>query len=558
MDLTRRSPMFTSSSFTSSYTTSTTSLLILLLCFSVQLTAARNFVHSRDEIKLTAHVTIAQTNCAKNETPIFVHTAAVTEGKYFDRRMTIRKTWAREAKEANLKVIFVIGIPPNATTQAEIKREAATYGDLLHAYLLRVDDDVIVNVPRLSAAIAEGKFRPGLTGQVEVTEAHREPAHKWYMPPRYYHADSYTFIKGFGYLLSTDRLPKLLASMGRYRGFVLDIDDVYVTGVLADYAKIDRHHDVGFRHYCGGDVCVLESSLVIYGCAFSAEAEAMYEEWKREAASKDCGNEVDGGSVAETETTSPNNNSTEMNSANVSSSTSSSNHSYSKLARPSSLSLNRSDENNSSSTAASVEKPISFFSTTTTTAKTPEEMDNRQFSQLLAAGFAAADGNSQTSSGTGSGTAPVISVNKWNKNCDGRNYRHVSAEMVTTNQLVINQTNCAKNETPIFVHTAAVTSGKYFDRRMTIRKTWGKEAKEAGMKAIRAEAKQYGDMLQFNFIEDYYNLTLKAVAELKWAWRHCANSTRYLMKVDDDVLVNVPLLKNWVTEGAFLRASREG
>ncbi len=104
MDLTRRSPMFTSSSFTSSYTTSTTSLLILLLCFSVQLTAARNFVHSRDEIKLTAHVTIAQTNCAKNETPIFVHTAAVTEGKYFDRRMTIRKTWAREAKEANLKV----------------------------------------------------------------------------------------------------------------------------------------------------------------------------------------------------------------------------------------------------------------------------------------------------------------------------------------------------------------------------------------------------------------------------------------------------------------------
>lgn len=332
--------MFTSSSFTSSYTTSTTSLLILLLCFSVQLTAARNFVHSRDEIKLTAHVTIAQTNCAKNETPIFVHTAAVTEGKYFDRRMTIRKTWAREAKEANLKVIFVIGIPPNATTQAEIKREAATYGDLLQfaftenyfnitlkaiaelnwsarhcngsAYLLRVDDDVIVNVPRLSAAIAEGKFRPGLTGQVEVTEAHREPAHKWYMPPRYYHADSYTFIKGFGYLLSTDRLPKLLASMGRYRGFVLDIDDVYVTGVLADYAKIDRHHDVGFRHYCGGDVCVLESSLVIYGCAFSAEAEAMYEEWKREAASKDCGNEVDGGSVAETETTSPNNNSTEV------------------------------------------------------------------------------------------------------------------------------------------------------------------------------------------------------------------------------------------------------
>ena len=79
---------------------------------------------------------------------------------------------------------------------------------------------------------------------------------------------------------------------------------------------------------------------------------------------------------------------------------------------------------------------------------------------------------------------PLFLLLFFTQSCDGRNYRHVSAEMVTTNQLVINQTNCAKNETPIFVHTAAVTSGKYFDRRMTIRKTWGKEAKEAGMKVI--------------------------------------------------------------------------
>lgn len=66
--------------------------------------------------------------------------------------------------------------------------------------------------------------------------------------------------------------------------------------------------------------------------------------------------------------------------------------------------------------------------------------------------------------------------------CYARNYRHVSAELVKTNQLVINQTDCLKNQTAIFVHTAAVTSGKYFDRRMTIRRTWGKEAKDAGFK----------------------------------------------------------------------------
>lgn len=105
MDLTRRSPVFTS--FTPSTTSITTCLLILSL-FLVEQSAARNYVHSREEIKLTGHVTIAQTNCAKNETPIFVHTAAVTEGKYFDRRMTIRKTWAREAKEANFRVCILL------------------------------------------------------------------------------------------------------------------------------------------------------------------------------------------------------------------------------------------------------------------------------------------------------------------------------------------------------------------------------------------------------------------------------------------------------------------
>lgn len=113
MDLTLRPPMSTGSFTTrknipySHFSTSILYFLILLFC-SVEFTSAgwapRKFIHSREEIKLTGHVTIAQTRCAKNETPIFVHTAAHTSGKYFDRRMAIRKTWAREAKEANLKV----------------------------------------------------------------------------------------------------------------------------------------------------------------------------------------------------------------------------------------------------------------------------------------------------------------------------------------------------------------------------------------------------------------------------------------------------------------------
>src|SRR5699024_914773 len=142
---------------------------------------------------------------------------------------------------------------------------------------------------------------------------------------------------------------------------------------------------------------------------------------------------------------------------------------------------------------------------------------------------------------------------------------------------VIPQPGCTRNETPIFVHSVAATSGKYFDRRMTIRRTWGAEAlaqdgEDQGQRfrvifvmgvpfsltgdanqteaALRDEAAQFGDILQFRFIENYYNLTLKAIAELKWAWRHCNNSA-VLLKVDDDVLVNVPMLASLIRSGGI-------
>lgn len=96
------------------------------------------------------------------------------------------------------------------------------------------------------------------------------------------------------------------------------------------------------------------------------------------------------------------------------------------------------------------------------------------------------------------------------------------------------------------------------DRREAIRKTWGRE-KEVDGKKIRTlfllgvaskeeeranyqklleyENHIYGDILQWDFLDSFFNLTLKEVNFLKWLTIYCDN-VRYVFKGDDDVFVS--------------------
>ncbi|XP_048108541.1 UDP-GlcNAc:betaGal beta-1,3-N-acetylglucosaminyltransferase 7 [Alosa alosa] len=98
------------------------------------------------------------------------------------------------------------------------------------------------------------------------------------------------------------------------------------------------------------------------------------------------------------------------------------------------------------------------------------------------------------------------------------------------------------------------------DRREVIRKTWGKEQVIDGRKiktlfllgASSNEAEKanhqklleyedyiYGDILQWDFMDSFFNLTLKETHFLKWFSTYCPG-VRYIFKGDDDVFVSVP------------------
>ena len=58
---------------------------------------------------------------------------------------------------------------------------------------------------------------------------------------------------------------------------------------------------------------------------------------------------------------------------------------------------------------------------------------------------------------------------------------------------------------------------------------------------LEEEQQKYNDIVQFNFKDTYSNITTKALAGLKFVLDYCSH-VEYVVKVDDDVFINVPYL----------------
>ncbi|XP_020775819.2 N-acetyllactosaminide beta-1,3-N-acetylglucosaminyltransferase 2a [Boleophthalmus pectinirostris] len=126
--------------------------------------------------------------------------------------------------------------------------------------------------------------------------------------------------------------------------------------------------------------------------------------------------------------------------------------------------------------------------------------------------------------------------------------------------MLINQPTICE-DTP-FLLLVVKTLVPHFDRRQAIRETWG----QAGVVANRTvatvfllgnaiyednhpnltgllqyEVEMYGDILQWDYRDTFLNLTLKDLLFLDWFRSFCP-SAQFVLKGDDDVFVNTPLI----------------
>lgn len=113
----------------------------------------------------------------------------------------------------------------------------------------------------------------------------------------------------------------------------------------------------------------------------------------------------------------------------------------------------------------------------------------------------------------------------------------------------------AKHNFIILVHS----SPKNVERRNVIRETWasrydtdvdiffviGFPTDEKSKEELNKEVLKHKDFIQGDFDDTYHNLSYKHVMCLKYTHYHCP-SVNYLVKVDDDVYVNIRVLEKFL------------
>ena len=104
-------------------------------------------------------------------------------------------------------------------------------------------------------------------------------------------------------------------------------------------------------------------------------------------------------------------------------------------------------------------------------------------------------------------------------------------------------------------------SPKSFEKRDLIRSTWanktylkskakviflsGKSNESLVNLQIKNESLKYADIVQNDFMDTYYNLTIKTIMGFKWVSSYCQNA-KYTLKIDDDVVVNITFLIDYL------------
>lgn len=136
----------------------------------------------------------------------------------------------------------------------------------------------------------------------------------------------------------------------------------------------------------------------------------------------------------------------------------------------------------------------------------------------------------------------------------------------------------AKEQGDILLLLFVKSSPENWERRQAIRDTWGNETytrshlkvnvrvvfvlgvhpdvkqRPKVQRALLQEDKDYGDLIQQDFLDTFHNLTAKLILQFHWAHQYCSQA-HFVMSADDDVFVHISNLIKYLQQ---LQSSQKG
>ncbi|XP_068960888.1 lactosylceramide 1,3-N-acetyl-beta-D-glucosaminyltransferase [Petaurus breviceps papuanus] len=148
---------------------------------------------------------------------------------------------------------------------------------------------------------------------------------------------------------------------------------------------------------------------------------------------------------------------------------------------------------------------------------------------------------------------------------DSLSLRHSLDGMASFQYLINHQDKCRDQD--VLLLLLVKTSPENRHRRDAIRRTWGNERYahwrlHANIKTLFAlgspsqplqadrerlqtqlfrEDQEYNDLIQQDFTDTFYNLTLKLLLQFRWINTYCAHA-KFVMSADDDIFIHMPNL----------------
>ncbi|XP_059815418.1 beta-1,3-galactosyltransferase 5-like [Hypanus sabinus] len=149
----------------------------------------------------------------------------------------------------------------------------------------------------------------------------------------------------------------------------------------------------------------------------------------------------------------------------------------------------------------------------------------------------------------------LIPVALWSRERSGGSFRPRCPSRLNGTSFLTRPAGRCDDSAPFLV-LLVPSSPDEFEARSVIRQTWGSERRFGGARAvtyfllghgrdrqdsIRREAAEHRDIIQGDFSDTYYNLTLKVLLGLEWICCYC-RSPSFVMKTDTDTFVNTDYL----------------